>query len=187
MTRQEFKRKYCSVCEHETCLGVDDNVCRFACEKYKEVQEQSSGITEEELLEIGWHKEDCKIGVLYFSGAFFASLKDGMLTLYHSCDDMRPIGHTKSIDEIKTLQKNYFVDDANGLEAVLYSKRSTASRYYGKCHFNYLLEMRAFRKVLEAWHESKFDPSIDWEARFRDELDKQYRNYELGEHPHIGK
>lgn len=187
MTRQEFKRKFCAVCDKESCFGIDNDVCRFACEKYKQVQTESKGITEEELLESGWRKENCKIGMLYFAGMFFGSLKDGVFTLYHTSNDMCPIGHTKSFDEIKALQKDYFVKETNALESVLYSKRSTTSRYYGKCDFKYTFEMLAFRKVLEEWHESKFDSSIDWEARFREELDKQYDNYELGEHPNNGK
>ena len=186
MTRQEFKRKFCAVCDHATCRGIDDAVCRFACEKYKQVQSQEN-IKEEELLEIGWHKEDCKIGTLYFYGQFFGSLKDGELTLFHQSQDMTPIGRAKSIAEITPIIKNYFVNEANGLESILYAKRSTTSKYYGKCHFNYSFEMRAFKKVRDAWYDSNFDPSIDWDQKFRDALDEEYGNYELGERPVIGK
>lgn len=190
MTRQEFKRKYCSECEKESCFGIDDNVCRFACEKYKQVQAQEKGIKEEELIEIGWHKEDCKVGTLYFYGMFFGSLKNGELTLFHTSQDMTPIGHAKSIDEIIPIFKDYFVKEANGLESILYAKRSTTSRFYGKCNFNYTLEMRAFRKVLNdlnEWYNSKYSPSVDWEQKFRDALDQEYDNYDPDERPQIGK
>jgi hypothetical protein len=186
MTRQEFKRKFCDPCEHATCRGIDDAVCRFACEKYKQVQGQEN-IKEEELLEMGWHKEDCKIGTLYFYGQFFGSLKDGELTLFHQSQDMTPIGRAKSIAEITPIIKDYFVKEANSIESILYIKRSTTSRFYGKCNFNYNFEMRAFKKVLDAWHDSNFDPSVDWEQKFRDALDEEYGNYELGKRPVIGK
>ena len=189
MTRQEFKRKCCSVCDKQSCFGIDDNVCRFACEKYKQVQSQEK-IKEEELLEIGWHKEDCKIGTLYFYGQFFGSLKNGELTLFHQSQDMTPIGYAKSIAEIDPIIKDYFVKEANSLESILYAKRSSASRYCGKCDFNYTLEMRAFRKVLNdlnEWYNSKYSNSVDWEQKFKEALDEEYDNYEIGQRHKVGK
>ena len=190
MTRQEFKRKFCDPCEHATCRGIDDAVCRFACEKYKQVQSQEN-IKEAELLEIGWHKRRYKHRyTMYFYGQFFGSLKDGELTLFHQSQDMTPIGRAKSIAEITPIIKDYFVKEANSLESILYEKRSSTSRYYGKCDFNYTLEIRAFKKVLNAlneWYNSKYSPSVDWEQKFKEALDEEYDNYEIGQRPQNDK
>lgn len=68
-------------------------------------------MTDKELKDYGYNPQICKIGTLYFKGSFFVMLNDdGSVDFRLKEKDMESYGTAKTIDELKELEKHYFID-----------------------------------------------------------------------------
>lgn len=75
-------------------------------------------MTQDELINDGWIPRNCKIGTLYFKGNFFGKLTEstGTFELRSMTDDMNPLGTAKTFDDIKAIQKKYYLQEVRYCE-----------------------------------------------------------------------
>lgn len=89
-------------------------------------------MTKEEIKELGWMPTECKIGTLYFKDGFFCHIcEDGNVKVFHTSDDMNPLGVASSADEIKELMKKHDLSVIKKLEMELALHRSVFAGKYG--------------------------------------------------------
>lgn len=133
-------------------------------------------MTEQELKDYGYQPHNCKIGIVYFKIPFAVRLNDNVATLYDS--DESEIGNANTLDELKQLEAKHYLKS-------LSLHRIIAAVTYGKIVEDYPdvidkanklfdTELEVFRKVNQTWYETNFDPAIDREKMFLDELTKKY-------------
>lgn len=67
-------------------------------------------MTKEDLVELGYTLERCKIGELYFNGTFFCRLlENGEVDFRLSENDTYSFGKAKSVEELRALEKDYWI------------------------------------------------------------------------------
>ena len=66
-------------------------------------------MTDKELREKGWSRQQCKIGTLYFKDDYFLKLNtDGTVDFYSTQRDMQKLGTASTLEELEELQKDEY-------------------------------------------------------------------------------
>ena len=79
-------------------------------------------MTEQELIDAGWHAKQCMTGMLYFNGDFFIKFIDnkcGVVDVRSTRDDMNSLGHAETFDEIKAIQRRFYEKEIKDYELLL--------------------------------------------------------------------
>lgn len=76
-------------------------------------------MTDQDLKDLGFEPKLCKIDILYFRGPFFCRLdkETGDVKVYANSDDINPIGTTNSKKGVCELQKLYYYNVIEAIEA----------------------------------------------------------------------
>ena len=137
-------------------------------------------MTEQELIDYGYKPEECKIGTLYFKAGFFVRLKDGVALLYRIRDDEKLCAEITTIDELRDKEFRLLIEDLNinRLSAVLAYQHIVKNypEYEDDLDRIFHTELEAFRKANNTWYETNFDPAVDREAIFLDELTNKMKS-----------
>lgn len=88
-------------------------------------------MTEEELKCDGWEPRLCRVGRLYFNEPYFCRLDGETVILFSIADDMHPIGHAKTLDDIKQLQMSHEAEELKALENALVMAKHLFFEKYG--------------------------------------------------------
>ena len=133
-------------------------------------------MTEQELKDYGYMPQDCKMGKFFFKTPFAVKLNGNVAKLYNF--DEAEVGEANTVDELKQLEAKQYLKE-------LSMYRLLAALAYGKIVNDYpdvkeeanrvfQTELNAFRKANQNWYETNFDPSIDREKIFLDEIINKY-------------
>ena len=91
-------------------------------------------MTRQELINNGWQPKNCRVGTLYFNyGTGFFCRLDKDEVIFFSCeDDMHPLGRAKTFPEMEELERKYYKEEIDLLEAKLEYCRKLYQMKYGK-------------------------------------------------------
>ena len=88
-------------------------------------------MTKEDLINAGYTPQNCKIGTLYFKGGFFCRLDKDEAVYFSISDDMNPLGRAKTLDDINELEKKFYKEEIEALEATLSFKKKLFAERFG--------------------------------------------------------